>query len=108
MDPEDPAHITNQKWWPGRWPLWLWQVVFVGFAVLIMWRSATPLDTLVGLVTMWVLIFGSIYGYRYIKNIYIKYGERRIFTAQKMEAEYHGLSPEEIKIWNELKNKLDK
>ena len=102
-EPREP-----KPWWPAKWPLWAWQIVFLLLAAIVTLNSDFPAAMLYNMVIMWLVIFGSIYIWRAFKRAYQVNNNRKSLDALRMEEEYHGLSPEEAKIWDDIKNKLDK
>lgn len=103
-DGEDP------RWWPKQWqvPLWVWALISLVFISLASMLSVDSGSAFYNLFGTWGIIFGGIYFWRFLKSKYIKHFHRKELDSQRQYEEYHNLSPEENKIWEDLKNKLDK
>lgn len=100
--------VEPRKWWPSRWPLWVWHIVFAFLALIVIVNSPTPLESTISLFETWCIIFGSIFIYRFVVKSIQRHKARQETAEARHDEEYHSLSPEENRIWNDLKNRLNK
>lgn len=96
-----------KPWWPSQWPLWVWNIFFVIFAAFIVLTNKEPLNALFNIVMTWAIIFGGYLLYKQVLKRYYNFYARQELDEQRKQDEYHGLSAEENKIWDDLKNKLN-
>lgn len=94
------------KFHPAEWPLSVWHAIFWVFAILVIIYNKAPLTAFVTLSIVWVIIFGSIYLYRFIKGIYMREANQKALAEERIKEESHKLSNDEMMKWDNLKNKL--
>lgn len=106
-DNSDDSEREPKPWWPSQWSVFTWNIVFLVFLCILVVNNPEPLNALMNLSLTWVVIFGGYMGWKFITRKYENYNTRMQLDAQRKEDEYHGLSPEEDRIWDDLKKKLN-
>lgn len=96
------------RWWPKQWqvPLWVWAIISLTLIAVVSFLSVDSGYAFYNLFATWLIIFGGIYLWRLVKAKYMQHFHRKALDEQRHYEEYHNLSPEESKIWDDLKNKL--
>lgn len=98
------------RWWPSNWnvPTWGWMTISFGFVLFLSFIAVDSFYAFTNLFGTWLIIWVIVFASRYIERKYYNFINRQSLNEQRIHEEYHGLSDDEQKIWEDLKKKLGK
>lgn len=106
----DYENGETPRWWPAHWnlPTWAWMAITFGVVVILSVIAVDGVYAFGNLFFTWLIIWGIVFTSRWVENRYKNFVNRQFLNQQRINEEYHGLSSDEQRIWEDLKNKLDK
>ena len=106
----DHKNGETPRWWPSSWnvPTWGWMLITFGILLLLSIIAVDSFYAFTNLFATWIIIWVIVFISKWVENKYKYFVNRQHLNEQRTNEEYHGLSVEEQKIWEDLKNKLNK